>query len=313
MVGPGRFAARFANGLVLVMILAGSSPGVAQDEPADDTASRYQRTVSALVTGEETERRRFATIALLELAEIYLAEADLARGEARESDRAGRLLGWSRAVEQYAGQLMLVRDDIELGLPVELRSHAHEVPAVSVAGRTILLAHPRKDQQPGYEQAVLTRFCTGTRCNELTRTLVAEAPIPMSAASVSPRWEFSAAGPVCSHAGLSLTFRAGGQLGLQRSLCEQLMQEAEELATELAWQQRHSVAVDWDALEILPTPQRPEHLILLNSAGDSLLLTLPLVYGTPALLGQLAPWLQQRHRREGASPLHLHAAELGWE
>ncbi|WP_205743124.1 hypothetical protein [Halioglobus maricola] len=276
-------------------------------------ASRYQRTVSALTMGDEETRGQFASVALFELAEVYMAEADLARGEARESEEAGRLLSWSRAVEQYASQLLLVLEDIELGFPVELRSHEREVPAVEVAGRIVMLAHPRKDQQPAYERAVLSRFCSGHACKQLTQTLSDEAPIPMSAASVAPHWDFSATGPVCSSNGLSLAFHAGGQLAAQRSLCAQLLQEAEVLATELAWQQRHSVNVDWDGLKILPTPQRPQHLVLLNEAGDSLLLTLPLIYGTPGLLQKLSPWLRQRHQAAGAASLALVAAELGWE
>lgn len=275
--------------------------------------SRFQRTVFALQTADDSLRQQFASIALLELTEIYLAEADLARSQAEVAPDGTKLRSWSRAVEQYADQLVLVIDDIELGFPAELRSNTREVPSVTVSGRTVMLAHPRNAQQPAYERAVLSRFCTGNVCNGLTATVQGEAPIPMSPDVVSPGWEFSTDGPVCRHGGLALHFSSGGELARQRSLCLQMMQEAELLATELAWQQRHSVTVEWSVLQIKPTPQRPEHLVILNSAGDSLLLTIPLFYGTPGLLAQLTPWLQQRYKSEKTGPVRLQASALGWE
>ena len=245
----------------------------------------------------------------LELSYSYV------RRQAEDSDKAARLTGWSRAVEQYASQLTLVLEDIDLGFPVALRLSAREVPAVSVAGRTIMLAHPRSDQQSTYEQSVLGHFCAQGLCRELLAvTEEHQQPIPMSAQTVSPDWEFTAAGPLCHHQGLQLSFESGGELGRQRPLCQQFMQEAEELATELAWQQRHGVAIDWQALAIRPVPLRPEHLVVLNTAGDSLLVTLPLLSASSDLLPQLLPWLQGRHATEqGPEQVRLRARELGWE
>lgn len=276
--------------------------------------SRYDRIVQTLQTAEPDLRAQFATSALLELTEVYLAEADLARREAEDSDEPQRLSSWSRAVERYASQLALVLDDIALGFPIDLRTYSREVASVSVGGRTIMLAHPRSDQQSAYQQAVLRHFCGQGLCRNLIVSEASIEPIPMSTGVVSPHWEFTAAGPTCSHQNLQLTFSSGGALGHQRSLCEQLMQEAETLATELAWQQRHGVNIDWDTLSLRAVPLRPEHLVVLNDAGDSLLVTLPLLHGTAGLLLHLSPWLQQRFQPETEPPaVTLDAAMLGWE
>ncbi|TDG12971.1 hypothetical protein E2F43_15600 [Seongchinamella unica] len=277
-------------------------------------ASRYERIVQALESADPELRASFASSALLELTEVYLAEADLARRQARDSDEALRLTAWSRAVERYAAQLALVLDDITLGFPVQLRRHPREAVSVSVAGRTIMLAHPRSGQQPTYEQSVLGQFCGQGLCRDLVAVEEATAAIPMSPGLVSPHWEFTALGPRCSHYNLQLAFRGDGDLGQQRALCQQLLEEAELLATELAWQQRHGVSVDWEVLTIRAVPLRPEHLVLLNTAGDSLLVTLPLLHGTEGLLGQLVPWLRQRFNSERPlPPVLLEAAVLGWE
>lgn len=276
--------------------------------------SRYDRILQALQSAEPALRAQFASSALLELTEVYIAEADLARREAEEADDPARLTSWSGAVEHYANQLALVLDDIALGFPVALRSHDREVASVSVGGRTIMLAHPRSGQQTAYQQAVLAHFCGKGLCRELIASEESLKPIPMSPGLVSPSWQFTASGPSCSHQNIQLAFSDGGDLGRRRALCAQLMQEAELLATELAWQQRHGVDIDWNAISVGAVPLRPEHLVLLNEAGDSLLATLPLMNGTANLLPQLLPWLQQRHRPQGEPPtVVLDARSLGWE
>lgn len=280
---------------------------------AEPTATRFQRTVDALQLADDSLRGRFATIALLQLAEVYMAEADLARREAGEEGAAAKLQGWSRAVDKYAAQLVLVLDDIELGFPVELRNNPREVPSVAAGGRVVMLAHPRRGQQPLYEQAVLREFCTGDTCARLTAELEGHQPIPVSAVQVKPRWEFGPGGPVCSHRGLSLYFTSGGDLATQRSLCKQLVQEVEALATELGWQQRHGVEIDWGELSSRAVPGKPVHVVQLNGAGEAILLPLPLLNSTPGLLPGLAPWLEKRHLRDGEVELGFSARDLGWE
>lgn len=276
--------------------------------------SRYDRIVQAVESADPELRAKFANSALLELTEVYLAESDLARREAGDSDEADRLIAWSRAVERYAAQLSLVLDDISLGFPAELRRHPREVASVSVAGRTIMLAHPRSRQQSAYEQSVLGHFCGQGLCRDLVAVEEDTTAIPMSPGLVSPNWEFTAAGPRCTHQNLQLAFLSNGDLGRQRALCQQFMEEAELLATELAWQQRHRVIVDWEQLAIRAVPLRPEHLVVLNRAGDSLLVTLPLLHGTAGLLPRLVPWLRQRFQSEAQPPpLLLEPAALGWE
>ncbi len=275
-------------------------------------ATRFQRTVEALQLAQPELRGRFATIALVQLAEVYMAEADLARRQAEDSSEPPKLRGWSRAVDRYAAQLVLVLEDIETGFPVELRNHSHEVSSVAVGGRVVMLAHPRLDQQSVYERDVLQAFCTGQTCARLTAQLEGHAPLPVATA-IKPRWDFGPDGPVCSYRGVSLAFAAGGRLGDQRSLCEQLLQEMESLALELAWQQRHGVEVDWAGLSSRSIPGKPLHVVTLNAAGEAILLPLPLLHSTPGLLPRLLPWLQARHLRDSDATVSLDAGELGWE
>ncbi len=181
------------------LLLGLTAPTLAED-------SRYQRILVALQTSDEALKGRFANAALLELTEVYLAEADLARRESETAANPAKLKAWSIAVEQYATQLTLVSDDIDLGFPVGFRLHPREVAAVSVADRTIMLAHPRNSQQSAYEQSVLTHFCRGSICRDLTAVADDQTPIPMSPSLVVPQWEFSEGGPKCSYMKLQISF-----------------------------------------------------------------------------------------------------------
>ena len=274
------------------------------------------RTAMALGVATESERADFASIALAELAVSYQAEADLARHESMQAG-AGRKLGsWSAAVYGFVDQLVLVQEDIELGFPVELRHLYGQVIGVVSGGRTVILSHPRSELQPAFERRVLSDFCGQHDCDRLTSVIdgAEPQPIPVTTAGVSPQWNFSNAGPVCSHKGISVQFANTIQLAKRKAICLQLMQEAESLAGELTWQQRHGVEIDWQQLTIRSTPGRPEHIVQLNRTGDSILVPLPLLSSTAGLLGQLTPWLKTRYVG-GQEPTitSFDAGELGWE
>jgi hypothetical protein len=107
-------------------------------------------------------------------------------------------------------------------------------------------------------------------------------------------------------------FHTTRDLATLRGICEEFIQEAALLATGLAQQRRYDVQVDWDGLTITPLPDRPEQLVQLNDAGDSLLLTLPLLKGSPALLTAITPWLKAVTRGEEPPQLSLDAGDFGW-
>ena len=284
-----------------------------QSENPQSNGSRYQRTVLALQNSSAEIQADFASTALRALVEVYIAEADLARNQAESEQNNAKLMGWSRAVDQYARQLALVVDDIELGLPVELQPNDAESVTVMAGGRSVIVSHPRVDQQTSFEQRVLLDFCRRQDCQLLTAGSTGASPIPVSASGVDPVWTFTETGPVCSYKDIELRFANATHLARWRMTCKQLLQELMTLADEIAWQGRHGVVVEWQALAVQPTPQRPEHLVLLNGKGDSLLATIPLIYGSPALLADITPWLKSRVTSGKSVPVKLEAERYGWE
>lgn len=289
---------------------------VAASDFAPAAESRFQRTVDQLQLVAPEQQGDFADIALAELAEVFVAEADLARSEARHAakDSRAKLLGWSVAVAQYADDLLRLVDAIGEGAVVGVRRDPEGTVTVTVERRRVILLHPRPDQQADFEQRVLAGFCAAHDCEQLTAEApLPDEPIPVTAGTVYPRWKFALDGAYCESEGITVRFDGTRQLGVLRHTCEELLLEADSLAVEVAWQQRHGVEVDWAHLQVSSTPGQPQHRIRLNDAGDSILLTMPVLYGSPGALEALLPWLRTRYSDEPTSPVTLDAARYGWD
>lgn len=291
----------------------------APEESAPAALSRFERTVAYLQRAPAEQQTDFALAALAELVAVYMAEADLARaGSARPegSPRPG-LRGWSVAVDEYANQLLLVLDEVEQGQAVSLRL-SHLGPAmVTVADRVVILGHPRADQQGAFEQQVLADFCSRHDCGPVTTASATSArpePIPVTVLRVNPVWAFTPSGQTCSIDELQVFFNnsSNSNIATLRGICEQFVQELAALANELAGQQGYGVAIDWDGLALTATPGRPEHLVRVNAAGDSVLVTAPLLFASPKLLADIRPWLAARVGGKPAPTVRLDAASYGW-
>ncbi len=298
----------------LSLALALSLPAISATEEEPPALSRYQRLVIALQGADEDWRSAYADAALSHLAEIYLAEADLARSQAQIEEHTpdAKLLGWSRAVEQYAEKLLLVQEDVGLGFPVEVYAETFGPPRLVTGGRSVILNHPREDQQSAYEQVVLSEVCRRRDCASLVPAEPVLEPIPMSAPSVTPEWRFGANGPSCYANSIFIQFSVAADLARVKPLCRQLLQELAALRNDIRWQQRHGVSVDWQSLAIKPTPQRPEHLVTLNGLGDTTLLSLPVLYGSPELLVLVTPWLASPVGGDTDEEIRLSAEDFGW-
>jgi hypothetical protein len=295
---------------VLLMTLA---VGLFAEPVVPSALSRYQQILLALQTQESDWKASFADAALSQLVEIYLAEADLAMFQAGEEDPNAKLSGWSRAVEQYANQLMLVQEDIKLGLPVALYVEVLGPPRIVIGGRSVILNHPREDQQRVYESSVLTDFCRRRDCGSLVQEDTELEPIPVSAPVTEPDWRFTSVGPVCVGHAIEVNFGSKADLSRIKPLCRQLLQELSSLHNDLLWQQRHGVDLDWDYLDTRAIPERPVHLVTLNDRGDSLLLAVPILHNSPGLLTDVKPWLVSQQSGDQPAPLILKAKNYGWK
>jgi hypothetical protein len=295
--------------LLIVCRVVHALPDAAEPEPQ----SRFERTVAALQDDTTGQGVAFASIALARLADAYAAEARLAREQARGADQGTHLRGWSVAVDGYARQMLLLLEDINQGYPVRMIVGNEAAPAVTVADRTVIISHPRPSQQSAFEQEILREFCASHHCDYTTAEERAEEPIPVFSRLVKPAWSFTQDGPSCSHQGITVYFSSERNLANSRAICEQLMREAELLADEMAWQYRHAVSIDWQGLAIAATPGGPEHMVRLNGAGDVLLVSVPLLYSTPALLPELIPWVQGQIGDRKEIDVELDAVTYGWQ
>jgi hypothetical protein len=71
--------------MFLAVAVSVSPAGQPDTGTAEPTLSRYQRTVHRLIEDDDSAQQAdFAATGLRELVEVYLAEADLARAQAKE-------------------------------------------------------------------------------------------------------------------------------------------------------------------------------------------------------------------------------------
>jgi len=284
-------------------------PAVAQDE----TQTRFQRTVQRLQTASPELRGDFAATALTNLTEAYLAEAQLARAHAGRSGHSAKLRGWSAMVDYYARQLPLLLADIELGFPVQLSMDGQQELAITIADRTVIVSPPRLNQQSAFEQAILSDFCATHSCEASLPGNATPEPAPVAMGAVRPEWRFSTQGPVCAYEGIQVRFANNKNLANSRLICAQFLREAISLADELAWQQRNGVVIEWSKVKIQAVSHRTEHVIPVNGAGDSVLVTVPLLYRNPELLQNILPWMRGRLGDQPPASVELNADLYGWQ
>lgn len=281
--------------------------------------SRYKRLTEQLEQ-DVAGKRQFADIALVELAEVLLAEASLARRQARDATQGSAdLIGWAVSVENYAGDVLRLQRAVQASGDVQLVLHPLEDLSVKSGLQSAMITHPRHDQQPVLEASIAAAFCARDDCVRILSGSPAAnspQPIPMSAESGNPAWSFTPDSKVCEQRGLRIEFppevRSAPRLTDERTLCQQLFAEANNLALELRWQARQGVALEWSAMVSTSLPQRTGHAVMLNNSGDTLLIALPLMHATPGLFNLLLPWLAAEVAGSPEVEVTLRAADLGW-
>lgn len=291
------------------------SPGLHAAMPEPDYAETlFDRTVAAVQKSSQDDRVDFATIALRELVETYMAEADLARKEGSENNNNRKLVGWADSVDRFAAQMLIVLEDAGTGYPVDLSKTASGAVGLTVADRMIVLAHPRADQQRAYERRVLAEFCTSKNCTELTLDNDEQDPSLFPIVSARPLWSFTKDGPICisNEDEIEIQFLARHNMSAIRTQCLQLLSELSALRYEISWNIRRGVSVHWDKVALLTTPEKPEHLVVLNDTGDSTLLVLPLLYANPAILENFGRWLSSKTNNRQSNKLQIEAKNIVW-
>lgn len=282
---------------------------------AELTESLFDRTVSAVQKSPQENRVDFATAALRELVETYMAEADLARKEGSKNNENSKLSGWAVSVDRFADQLLVAMEDVDAGFPVDLSETASGAVGLTVADRMIVLAHPRADQQRVYEQRVLADFCSQKNCSSLIRDTDENNVAPLSSVPITPLWSFTTDGPICisNEDEIEIQFNATRNLSLIRAQCRELLREFRSLREEISWHIRHGVRVHWKNMALLDTPDKSEHIVVLNGTGDSALLVLPLLYSSPEVLKQFGMWLSSKAKSRESEKLRVEAVNIVWE
>lgn len=154
---------------VLLAFLLPLSKPVASDAPSGQELSGSWTFLASEVAQSETLiKREFVSVVLLQLAEVSLGEAGIARRQAEilDATESNRLQNWAQGVESEAQRYLLLHDAVQSGARVEviLTENRGRQPLISVGGNIVMLSHPRPSAQTDLETFIVTDFCQRMDC-----------------------------------------------------------------------------------------------------------------------------------------------------
>ena len=268
----------------------------AAGDPADaSTATLFERVVNSLEGADPPQKQDFALEALKALSSAYREEAALVRATGDQADGGHR--AWLRDVEAYSQQLLRLARQIEGGASVEIFQQPLTAATLAVGDKQIMLTHPRPDRQRSFEQQLLAVYCRTHACESHAGESTATPAITTGTVEtrrIVPSWEFTMAGPACSHRGMRLLFDAGTDFDAVRNTCKQLFDDLGHVLNALAWHRAHRVAIHWHSLQLKAGPDENGQILEVNTVGDFTALRAPLLAAAPGLLAETVPWLQAR-------------------
>lgn len=252
-----------------------------------------------------------AQIALTELAATYDDEALRARQDIRTRANKPGLGRWSAQVQSMAQDYRRLAESISQDTIIDINIGAENSLYLTIDGRLVAISSPRMNEQPAFEQSIITQFCTLNRCDELLDMPMATPARTVADRTGTTRWSFSQnAGPVCEGSdGLQFQFNSMDNLGRKRDVCARTVAELDTLTAELANRLAFGVRIDWERIMIRSLPGGEEQ-VTLNQEGDYIQQSLPTLAQRRDLFRLVRPWLAAKAKGTPYPLVVLNAGRL---
>ncbi len=250
-------------------------------------------------------RIEFVIVALEEMSSAYKTEAQ-AIDVAAAPDRSTRnhLARWRMATLKYADSLDQLNHSIHRNSEIQIVIDSQNLLRLNVDYRPVIIAGPRIDQPQSLARRIVERYCLGKACSTLT-----ENGPPQTISEVDEvfaTWNFAQDKAPTLHTrdGLSFSFRSAADLGERKQACLSLIKELRVLSENIGYFRDHGIWVDWNAIKVYQlTDSKLQHVVL-NRAGDYVLLQVPELSRKPLVLSDAIPWLRGKaqQQRTGRAP-----------
>lgn len=299
---------RLAGSVVLVLagcMAAGGGLATEQPAPSLETLAR------AVAVEPDPVRADFAWLVISEMSSVYAEAAAKARSETGRVSDSRTLRTWANAVQAFADSLAKTADEMGAESSVAVRIGADRQVHLYVDGTPVIVSSPDGNAQAGFEQRILSRFCSLHRCDRMVPP-ADPAELPPVVTNAPANWEFSErAGPICmSGNGLEFQFRDATGLPEKRVLCQQAIIELESLVRRVAAEKARGTWIDWNVMAIEPLLGETSHLVVLNGQGDEVRQSLPVLGDRPDLFRVVKPWLAARVSGNDYNLVVLNAGRL---
>ncbi len=247
--------------------------------------------VDHLAGADPVERLRFAAIALDEHARAYEAELRAEAQDARPRSDPQSIRRWRAAAAASIAELREVGAALALSADVTIFVDPGATLRFILARRTVIVDAPRIADARELNERIVARYCRAAHCPDLIapgRPGRDPSPEPVRAT-----WSFAAGRPavVETSTGLDFHFSDPSALATRRAEVTRLAGALQAAARELAWYRDRGAPIEWSVLHLTRRAEDGAAVLVVNRAGDYLVLDLP-----PLTLPRepLANWFRAR-------------------
>lgn len=236
-----------------------------------------------------------ATLMLEALIEAYTEELDRSAAErGRDPARERRLVRWRQAMEAELRQLQHFRLRLSVSEDVRVSADRQGQVLLLVDGSPLLVSWPRVRGQGLREAALVERFCALHECPAPAQE--GDARGVGTPAQVRGAWSLTQVdGPGWeSEGGVRCAFPDLQDRPAREARCRALAADLETLARALAQVRREGARIDWQGIRMEDEPGGGVQRVVVNEAGDYLLLPLDALSAESVEWRAVSRWLERR-------------------
>jgi hypothetical protein len=237
----------------------------------------------------------FAKIALKEMAFSFEDEADKSNNEILDNpDDRKKLYRWTHSTLEYAKYLHLVSDSINELTPIEMNTDSSGELLIIVDNQPFFIISPSLHEPEMLDQEIINAVCQTRDCQlELigfkeepdTKTIVIEANWQLTDRS---RPEYVTVD------GLHFIFNDIKNRSDKQNACLKIIKELKLVSDLLTQAYEDGLYIDWEHINVLQVGDKKRYKLVMNRAGESILIEAVELAKLPELTVLVSPWLKAK-------------------
>ncbi|MFT4582279.1 MAG: hypothetical protein ACI915_001759 [Gammaproteobacteria bacterium] len=252
--------------------------------------TRMEDALRTVLTGDQREQARFASVAIEMMADFYRTE--LAQSRKIVPDAKSRSSSWGSGMRRYIAQLEKIALSIDDHTDIKILKEPHGAIRILVGEEQVMLSAPRPDRQATFEQAIADNVCRYIECPASGNTV--EEKVANRSTRKDGGWAFRSDAPpmYSSSDGLHCVFSDSRHFKLKKAACHKLLDEIRLLTESLIALKTHGMTIDWNSIKIDQVGIGEPHRVRYNGRRAFVRISLPGLMRAEAVLQESIPWIR---------------------